>query len=57
MIAWAIKVCILKYGGLKTFKTAIPFFLGLIVGELMMGCLWGVIGMVFDIPYYNFFGA
>lgn len=57
LIAWLIKVCILRYGGLRIYKLAIPFFLGLIVGEMVMGCLWGIIGIVFDIPYYNFFGA
>jgi len=57
LIAWVAKVNILRYGGLKTYKAAIPFFLGLIVGEMVMGCLWGIIGIAFHIPYYNFFGA
>ena len=55
LIAWAIKVWILRYGGLRVYRNAMPFFLGMIVGELMMGCLWGIIGISFDIPYYNFF--
>ncbi len=57
MVAWLVKVSILRYGGLKTYKSAIPFFLGLILGEMSMGCLWGIIGIGFGIPYYNFFGA
>jgi hypothetical protein len=55
LIAWLIKVCILRYGGLRVYRSAMPFFLGLIVGELVMGCLWGVIGIAFNVPYYNFF--
>ena len=57
LIAWIIKVNVLRYGGLKVYKSAMPFFFGLIVGQLSMGCLWGIIGIVFNIPYYNFFGA
>lgn len=57
LIAWLAKSTILKYGGLRVYRQALPFFLGLILGELTMGCLWGVIGMLFHIPYYNFFGA
>jgi hypothetical protein len=57
LIAWLIKVNILRYGGLRVYRSALPFFFGMIVGELTMGCLWGVIGMTFGIPYYNFFGA
>jgi len=54
-IAWLAKVCILRYGGLKVYRNAMPLFLGMIVGELIMGCLWGIVGIVFDVPYYNFF--
>lgn len=57
LVAWAAKVIILRYGGLKLYRTALPFFLGLILGEMVMGCLWGIIGITFNIPYYNFFGA
>ena len=57
LIAWIIKVNVLRYGGLKVYKAAMPFFFGLIVGQLSMGCMWGIIGIVFNIPYYNFFAA
>lgn len=57
LIAWLVKVNILRYGGLQVYRSALPLFFGLIVGELTMGCLWGIIGMLFHIPYYNFFGA
>ena len=57
LLAWIAKVNILRYGGLRVYRSAMPFFFGLIVGEMTMGCLWGIIGMTFNIPYYNFFGA
>jgi len=55
LLAWVIKVNILRLGGLRVYRSMLPFFFGLIVGELMMGCLWGIIGITFGVPYYNFF--
>ena len=57
LIAWTIKTAMLKFGGLKLYKTALPFFLGLILGEMIIGCVWSIIGITFNIPYYNFWGA
>lgn len=57
MVAWLAKVTILKFGGLRLYKTAIPFFLGLILGEMIIGCIWSLIGIIFHIPYFSFWGA
>lgn len=57
MIAWLLKVTTLRYGGLRFYKIAVPFFLGLILGEMTIGCLWSLIGITFQIPYYSFWGA
>lgn len=57
MIAWLLKVITLRYGGLRFYKIAVPFFLGLILGEMTMGCTWSLIGLIFNIPYYSFWGA
>ncbi len=56
MIAWAIKWAILRFGGLRTYRQGIPFFLGLIVGQAVVGLGWSLIGIVFDIPTYSFWG-
>ena len=56
LLSWAIKTSILKFGGLKSYKAAIPFFLGLILGQMVIGCIWSLIGITFDVPYYNFWG-
>jgi hypothetical protein len=54
LIAWIIKMIILRMGGLKLFKSAVPFFLGLILGEMIVGCLWSLVGIAFGIPTYSF---
>ncbi|MEI6913959.1 MAG: DUF6785 family protein [Armatimonadota bacterium] len=55
-LAWLIKVTILRFGGLRLYRQGLPFFLGLILGEMIIGCLWSIIGLMFNIPYYNFWG-
>ena len=54
LIAWAIKSLLLKYGGLRAYRRALPLFLGLILGECILGSLWTLIGISLDIPTYSF---
>ncbi len=54
MIGSIAKMVLLRYGGLKTYRSAIPFFLGLILGEMIMGCLWTLYGFAIDARTYDF---
>ncbi|MCX6374669.1 MAG: hypothetical protein NTU88_01270, partial [Armatimonadetes bacterium] len=53
-IAWTIKLLLLRYGGLKLYRTAVPLFLGLILGECVMGSLWTIIGIALRVQTYAF---
>ncbi|MBM3242772.1 hypothetical protein FJZ31_41455 [Candidatus Poribacteria bacterium] len=53
-ISWAAKFLILKYGGLKAYRKAIPFFIGLVLGDYMVGGFWNIIGVVFHKYTYTF---
>jgi len=53
-ISWMIKLSILKYGGLKAYRQAIPLFFGLILGEFTIGSIWTIVGIIFSIPSYAF---
>jgi hypothetical protein len=44
LIAWAIKACVLRYGGIKVYRRVLPFFLGLILGDYIVPTLWGIWG-------------
>jgi len=46
MIAWLVKVLILKFGGAKMFRSARPFFVGLIMGEAGAAAFWLVVSLV-----------
>ena len=42
-LAWMIKGLILKYGGIRTYRLMLPFFLGLILGEFTSAGLWVIV--------------
>jgi hypothetical protein len=39
-LAWLIKLCVLKYGGLKHYRYFRPLFLGLILGQFTCNGFW-----------------
>jgi len=53
LVSWAVKFAILKYGGLRAYRRAIPFFAGLILGDYIMSCNWSIISMIFKITTYR----
>jgi hypothetical protein len=54
LIAWFIKMVLLRYGGLRAYRRALPFFLGVLLGECIVGSLWVLIGIALGIPTYAF---
>jgi hypothetical protein len=42
-LGWLIKALLLRYGGLRAFRAAVPFFIGLVVGDMLSEGLWGAI--------------
>ncbi|MCC7493464.1 MAG: hypothetical protein IT204_14005 [Fimbriimonadaceae bacterium] len=55
-IAWGCKSAIIRAGGLKLFRAAVPFFLGLILGDFLSGGLFNIVGIFLDLPVYHFLG-
>ncbi len=51
-LSWLAKATVLKIGGVKLYRQAVPFFLGLILGDYTLGCVWSLIGLTFQIPTY-----
>ena len=45
-ISWLLKSFILRYGGPKIYRNAIPFFLGLVLGQYVVAVLWFVIDLI-----------
>lgn len=45
LLAWIIKSLVVRYGGLRFYRRGMPFFLGLLLGEFVVGSAWGLIGV------------
>jgi len=45
-LAWWLKLLILRYGGPKLYKSLRPFFLGLILGEIVGAGGWLVVDYI-----------
>jgi len=43
VITWTVKAALLRYGGLRAHQRALPFFLGLIVGDATTALCWTAI--------------
>ena len=54
LIGSMAKLAILKFGGLKSYRIALPFFLGLILGEITIGSLWTLLGIIGGFSTYDF---
>ena len=50
----SIKSITLKFGGVKFHQRAIPFFIGVILGEFIIGSLWMIRGAFLGVPTYKF---
>lgn len=55
LIGWLIKLLVLRYGGIRAFRAGIPFFIGLILGDYVISCLWAILGLYLGIPTYRAF--
>jgi hypothetical protein len=48
-LSWLLKVLILRYGGLRGYRLALPFFIGLVLGEFATGFLRTCLDTLFQL--------
>ncbi|HGE72127.1 TPA: hypothetical protein ENX78_14915 [Candidatus Poribacteria bacterium] len=48
-IVWLIKLLIMKYSGIQGYRKATRYFLGLLLGEILVGGTWTMIGIGFNL--------
>lgn len=53
-ISWCAKSVILRYSGIKGYRRAMHFFLGLILGDFIIGCILNIIGLFMKERIYVF---
>jgi hypothetical protein len=54
-VSWIAKWIVLRHGALKSYRRAVPFFLGLALGDYTIGGLWSIAGIALDTTIYQFF--
>lgn len=54
-ISWAVKVTLLKVGGIRLYRKALPLFLGLILGDFLVGGAWVLIRLFWNVEVYSFY--
>ncbi|MEN8199166.1 MAG: DUF6785 family protein [Thermodesulfobacteriota bacterium] len=50
-IGWACNALCMRYGGVSLFKKVQFFFIGLIIGDFLMGGGWAIVGLFTDSGY------
>ena len=55
LVTWAAKLIILRYGGIHAYRRAIPFFLGLALGDCITGSIGSILSIVLNTHIYEFF--
>jgi hypothetical protein len=55
-IGWMAKALITRYGGARLYREALPFFVGLVMGEFTVGSLWMIFGDIAGTQVYHFWG-
>lgn len=52
-LAMVAKWVILRHGGVNAYRRAVPFFIGLVLGEALMGCFWPLLSLVLRSAVYS----
>jgi hypothetical protein len=49
---WAVKAVLQRYGGMKGYLSALPLFLGFILGDVVNAVVWIVVGNMTGVGYH-----
>jgi len=55
-LSWAVKSAVLRYGGLRAYRGAVPLFLGLILGEFVADSGVSIAGTLLKVRTYIWYG-
>jgi hypothetical protein len=55
LLGWIFKALILRYGGMKGYRGALPFFLGLVLGDYTISGGLALFYTLVDAPGYRTF--
>jgi hypothetical protein len=47
LITWLVKLLVVRYGGMRLYRQAMPFFMGLVLGDCIAAFFWAMVGWAF----------
>ena len=53
-LTWLIKLVVQRWSGSSFYRRSVPFFLGLILGDIVTQAFWTFVGRLIDAPVYQF---
>jgi|LSQX01.3.fsa_nt_gb hypothetical protein len=53
-LAWLTKALVLRFGGNKAYRTSVAFFVGVILGDVVVQGMWALFGWIFNVHIYQF---
>ena len=48
LISWIVKRVLLSTGGVRLYRRSIPFFIGLVIGDVIVASIISILGLIFD---------
>jgi len=54
-LGWVAKALSIRFGGIKTFRNALPFFIGLVIGDIVISAVWAIGYVITGSPGYRTF--
>ena len=52
ILASTVKFFVLRHGGARAYRRFVPFFLGLILGDIVIACFWSIVSVIVEMPLY-----
>jgi hypothetical protein len=54
LIAWTATTLVQRYGGMRAYRSARSFFVGLILGDIVIQAFWTLTSRMLNVPVYQF---
>jgi hypothetical protein len=52
LVGTVLKGVVIRYGGVRGFTQSAPFFMGLVLGQYVVSCIWSIIAVATETPMY-----
>jgi hypothetical protein len=54
LLAWLLKLALLRYGGHRLYVRSLPLVIGIILGDILTQAAWSAAAVLLNVPVYQF---